>query len=111
MFYVFLLLLAVAGVGVYLVFFMREVPGAAEERFGRVELPPDIGKWKTDADSPEAKRAEQQGLRREERLLWDADAGFLRRGRLLKQVRYRSIETNAIEGVEPDQVIKVERVK
>jgi hypothetical protein len=111
MFYVFLILVALAGVTVYLVFILREVPGVAEQRFGRLVMPPDLGKWKPDEQSAEAERAKGEGLRREVRLLWEADAGFLRRGRLVRQVRYRSLETKAIERVEPDEVVKLRRVK
>jgi hypothetical protein len=111
LFYVFLLLLALAGVAVYLLFFMREVPGAAEERFGRLELPPDLGKWRPDEESTEAARAAEDGLKREVRMLFESDAGLFRRGRLTRQVRYRSRETNAIVRVEPDEVVPLRRVK
>ena len=110
MFCVFLVLVAVVGVAVYLVFIMREVPGMAEQRLGRLELPPDLGKWQLDQDSAEAEQAKAEGLKREVRMLWDEHAGFLRRGRLLRQVRYRSLETNAIVRVEPDSVVKPRRV-
>jgi hypothetical protein len=110
-FYVFLILLAVGGVGVYLVFILREVPGAAEERLGRLELPPDVGKWKIDEESPEATAVKAEGLQREVRLLWDPDAGFMHRGKLVRQVRYRRLETRAIERVEPDETLKLRRVK
>jgi hypothetical protein len=110
-FYLFLILLAVVGVGVYLVFILREVPGAAEERLGRLVLPDDVGTWKLDQDSDAAVSAMSEGLEREVRLLWDPDAGFLRRGKLVRQVRYRRQETRAIERVEPDQVVKLRRVR
>ena len=111
MFYFFLILVGVVAVGIYLVFIIREVPGMAEQRIGRLELPPDLGKWKLDEDSPEATRAGAEGLKREVRHIWDPDAGFLGRGKLTRQVRYRSLETNAIERIEPDEPIKPRRVK
>ncbi len=43
MFFLFLLIVAALGVGVYLVFIFKLVPGAAEERLGVLEpLPKDI---------------------------------------------------------------------
>lgn len=109
--YVFLFLLALGGVAVYLVFILREVPGMAEQRLGRLELPPDLGKWLADEESPDGERAKSEGMRREVRRLWDENAGFLGRGRLLEQVRYRDRETNEIVRVEPDRVLKPRRVK
>ena len=111
MFYVLLVILGLLGIGIYVIFMMREVPGIAEQRIGRLVLPEDVGKWKTDQSSAEAERATEEGLKREVRFFWDAEHGLLRRGRLLKQVRYRSLETNAIERTEPDEVIKPERVR
>lgn len=111
MLYVFLVLLGLVAVGVYLVFIMREVPGLAEQRLGRLELPPDVGKWKLDEESAEAERAKSEGLKREVRFFWDAGAGFLGRGRMLRQVRYRDLETNAIQRVEPDETVKLRRVR
>jgi hypothetical protein len=111
MFYVFLILVAIVGVGVYLVFILSEVPGAADERLGRLVLPEGVGQWKVDEESEDATRAKADGLQREVRLLWDPDAGFLRRGKLVRQVRYRRIETRAIERVEADEVVKLRRVR
>jgi hypothetical protein len=110
-FYVFLIVVALVGVGIYLLFILHEVPGAAEERLGRLVLPEDVGKWKLDPDSEQAARAKAEGLEREVRLLWEPNAGFLRRGRLVRQVRYRRQGTRAIERVEPDQVVKLRRVR
>jgi hypothetical protein len=110
-FYVFLVILGLLGIGIYVVFMMREVPGIADQRIGRIVLPDDVGKWKSDEDSPQARDAEREGLKREVRFFWDGEHGLLRRGRLLKQVRYRNRETNAIERTEPDEVVKLKRVR
>jgi hypothetical protein len=112
MFYVFLLIVAAAGVAIYLLFILREVPGAAEERLGRLEdLPPDLGQWKKDEDSPEGKDALARGERREVRFFYDRTHGGFRGSRLLRQVRYRSAETNEILRAEPDELIKRRRVR
>ena len=112
MFYVFLVLVAALGVGVYLLFIFKLVPGAMEERLGVLEpLPDDVGKWKADEHSVEAKRALESGLKREERLYFEESQGLLTRGRLVRQVRYRNASSNAIERVEPDQPVKRKRIK
>jgi hypothetical protein len=107
-FYAFLMVVAIAGIGLYLFVILREVPGAAEERLGTYEdLPEDINKWRKDADSPEAKAALAEGLQREERLYFAESS----RKKLIRQVRYRSVATNEIIRVESDVVIKRKRVK
>lgn len=107
MFYVFLLLIGVAGVAIYLVFVVREVPGLAAQRLGELEpLPPDLGKWKHDVESEPGKLAAGEGLRRETRVLWDEAAG-----KLVYQVRYRDAETNAIVRIEPERVERRRRIK
>lgn len=110
MFYLFLLLVAAVGVVAYLVFFMSHVPGAKEERFGKLEpLPEDLGRWKTTEEGPEASAAEREGLRREERLVLPDASGVSTARHLVKQVRYRSLETNEIVRIEPEQ--RIERVR
>jgi len=112
MFYVFLLIVGVAGVGIYLLFILREVPGAAEERLGQLEpLPPDVGQWKKDEDSPEGIAAHDRGELREVRLFYDSAGGGFGGGKLLKQVRYRSAATSEILRAEPDQQVKRKRVR
>lgn len=107
MFYVFLLVLAALGIGIYLIVFLGNVPGAAEERLGVLEpLPSDVGKWQEDLDSTEGKGASEQGLKRETRTFFDEA-----RGRLLSQVRYRDAESNEIVRAEPDRVVKRRRVR
>jgi hypothetical protein len=106
-FYVLLLVLAALGIGIYLIVFFGNVPGAAEERLGVIEpLPPDVGLWKEEPDTSGATRAGEQGLKREVRTFFDEA-----HNRLLRQVRYRNVETNEIVRAEPDQVIKRRRVR
>jgi hypothetical protein len=110
--YLFVFTVGLIGVALYLLLMFREVPGAAEERFGKLEdLPQDIGKWVVDEDSPEAGSAKKQGLLREVRYFHDTEHNRFSGGRLLKQVRYRNAETRKIERVEPDEVFKRKRRK
>jgi hypothetical protein len=111
-FYVFLLLVAALGVGVYLLFIFNLVPGAREERLGVLEpLPEDVGKWKLDEHSVEGKTALEAGRKREERLFFEEGAGVMAQGRLLRQVRFRNAVSNAIEEVLPDQPVKRKRIR
>jgi hypothetical protein len=107
MFYVFLMVVAAIGVGVYLTFIFQNVPGVKEERLGRLEpLPPDVGTWKTDADSEAARAAAAEGLRREVRVFFDEG-----RNRLYEQVRYRAQGSSEIVRVDPDRRLKRRRIK
>lgn len=107
MFYVFLLICGAIGIGIYLLFIMNLVPGAAEERIGVLEpLPSDIGKWKEDHDSEEGKRAASEGLVRELRQYF-----YETNSRLVRQVRYRNRETGEIVRTEPEQTVKRRRVR
>ena len=112
MFYVFLVIVAALGVGVYLLFIFRLVPGAAEERLGVLEpLPPHVGKWQVDEDSSLGKAALARHRKREERLFFEEGTGLMAQGRLVRQVRYRNLTSNAIEEVEPDEVVKRKRIR
>jgi hypothetical protein len=106
-FYVFLLLIGVAGVAIYLAFVVREVPGLMSKRLGELEpLPPDLGKWKLDLESEAGKLADVEGLRRETRVLWNEGAG-----KLTYQTRYRDARSNAIVRIEAERVEKRRRIK
>lgn len=112
MFYLFLLVVAALGVAVYLVFIFKLVPGAAEERLGVLEpLPADIGQWHADDTSPEGQSARARGRKREVRLFFEEGRGLFAQGKLVRQVRYRNEESNAIEEVEPDQPVKRKRIR
>ena len=112
MFFLFLLIVAALGIAVYLVFIFKLVPGAAEERLGVLEpLPADIGQWHTDEASELGKAALERNRRREERLFFEEGKGLMAQGRLVRQVRYRNLTTNAIEEVEPDEPVKRKRIR
>lgn len=107
----FIFMIGVIGILFYLLVIYREVPGAVEQRLGVWEaLPDDIGKWKVDTDSPEAAEAQRKGLKRETRLWHDPNAGFLGRGKLVRQTRYRNA-SNEIVRVDPDEVVERKRVR
>jgi len=111
-FYVFLVIVAALGVGVYLLFIFKLVPGAMEERLGVLEpLPDDVGKWKTDEHSAAAQEARRNGRKREERLFFEEGGGLFAQGRLLKQVRYRDGATNEIVEILPDEPVKRRRIR
>jgi hypothetical protein len=104
-FVIFMLVVAAAGTAVYLLFFMSHVPGAAEERLGALEpLPADIGQWVRDEKPSEG------GMVRERRILSGESMG-MSADRLVVQVRYRHPETNKIEKVVPEEVVKRRRVR
>ena len=112
MFFVFLVIIGILGVAVYLVFIFKLVPGAAEERLGVLEpLPDDIGQWHVDEASEAGKAALASGRKREERLFFEEGKGLFAQGRLVRQVRHRSLHTGEIVDVEPDEVIKRKRVR
>lgn len=101
------MVIAIGGIALYIFVILREVPGAAEERIGAFEdLPANVNQWEADETSPEGKAALAQGQRREVRLYF-AEQG----GKLLRQVRYRNIQTDEIERAEPDEAVKRKRVR
>src|SRR5262245_16557121 len=105
--YIFLVVVGLVAVGLYWVLFTREVPGFKEQRFGKLEdLPADIGKWHDDEESNEALQAKRDGLKRQERYLFDEE-----KNKLVHQVRYRNRESNEIVRIDPDVVVKRRRVK
>lgn len=112
MFYVVLLIISALAVAVYLLFIFKLVPGAAEERLGVLEpLPEDIGKWRFDEESEQGKAAHARNRKREERLFFEEGKGLMAQGRLVRQVRYRNLSSNAIEEVEPDELVKRRRIR
>ena len=74
-------------------------------------LPDDIGQWHVDSDSELAQAALARHRTREERLFFEEGTGLMAHGRLLRQVRYRNLTSNAIEEVEADQLVKRKRIR
>lgn len=107
MFYVFLVLVGIAGIGVYVLFIFNLVPGVQDERLGVLEpLPPDVGKWHADTESAEGRGATGQGQVREVRHYF-----YEHGSKLVLQVRYKQKDTGEIVRVEPEQPVKRKRVR
>jgi hypothetical protein len=101
MFYAFVIIVAALGVAIYLTVVLRAVPGAVDERLGRLEdLPSNLGEWVEEADAP---AAIAEGLVRERRVLLESGKGLFGRDQLVEQVRYREGSGGKIVGVEPER--------
>ncbi len=74
-------------------------------------LPDDIGQWQADEDSELGKAALARNRKREVRLFFEEGKGLMAQGRLVRQVRYRNLSSNAIEEVEPDEPVKRRRIR
>jgi hypothetical protein len=107
MFYVFLVLVGIAGVAVYVLFIFNLVPGVQDERLGVLEpLPADVGRWSADTESPEGRAAERDGLVREVRHFFYENSK-----KLVLQVRYKQKDTGEIIRIEPERPVKRKRVR
>ena len=101
-FYVFLLIVGAIGALAYLAMFMSHVPGAADERLGKLEpLPESLNRWVEDRE-PNA-----DGLVRECRHLMPEPSS----GKMTLQVRYRDPKTREIVSVEPEVTVKRRRIR
>jgi hypothetical protein len=110
--YALLLVVGLAAVLVYVLVIFREVPGAVSERWGELEgLPEDLGQWKPEATSPQARLARERGLSREVRTFLELGAGRFGGDRLVLQARYRSLESGRIERSDPDVALRRRRRK
>lgn len=110
MFYLFLLGVATAG-GIIYLFIAGLFPGLKEERFGVLEpLPPDLGRWQVDSESPAGLAAAQEGKRREVRLLFE-EGGLFSSGKLTRQARLRDAATNEILTILPDERVARRRIR
>ncbi len=90
---------------------MSQVPGAADDRLGVYEpLPPDLGKWKTDTNTPAAEAATASGQLREIRWFFQ-EAGIGSGGMLIQQARLRDMKSGEILVVEPEVATKRRRIK
>lgn len=107
MFYLFLVVVGILGIGIYVLFIFNLVPGVKEERIGVLEaLPEDVGKWKPDESSDAGRAATKEGLVRETRHYF-----YEATGKLVFQVRYKRPATNEIVRVEPDEPVRRKRVR
>ncbi len=107
MFYLFLVLVGIAGIGVYVLFIFNLVPGVQDERLGVLEpLPPNVGQWAAETESAEARAAARDGLVREVRHFF-----YENNKKLVLQVRYKQKDTGEIVRVEPERTVKRKRVR
>ena len=107
--YVILIGIAAVAALVYVILLYGSVPGIMEERFGEYELP-EVNVWHRDDDSAGAEAAAEEGLYREVRYL-AREAGLFGGQSVIKQVRYRSLDSDKIERVDKDEVIRLKRTK
>lgn len=102
MIYLFVVLIGGLGTIAYLAIMLNAVPGAAEERFGKLEeLPENLGQWFTDETSDEARTLTDQGKRLEIRFLLEP-GGLFRPQVLVKQARIRDAVSGEILDVRPE---------
>jgi len=102
MIYLFVILIGAFGTLAYLAIMFNAVPGAADERLGKLEpLPENLGEWQHDTTSTESAELTSQGKRLEYRHL--VEQGGLFKGQIVvKQVRIRDAATNEILEVRPE---------
>jgi hypothetical protein len=106
-----LLVAAALGTSVYLAIMYSSIPGAVDERLGKLEdVPQDVGKWVTDTESELGKQALAKGKQRETRTLHER-GGLFQRETFVRQARTRNPETGEIETVEPEQRAPRRRLK
>ncbi len=111
MLYLLFLFIALVPCVIYVVVAMLEVPGMADERLGTLEeLPDDVGEWKTDTESDEARSATAEGLVRETRL-WINPHDLFGRKKIYRQTRYLDRKTLDVVRTEKDVRIRRKRVK
>lgn len=103
MIYFFVVLIGGLGTLAYLAIMFNAVPGAIDERLGKLEeLPENLGVWQHDETSPEGASLASLGKRLEVRYLLEA-GGLFRRQTLVKQTRVRELTSNEIVEVRPEE--------
>lgn len=102
-FYVFLLIVGAVGALAYVFLFFSHVPGAKDERLGKLEpLPDEMSQW--------VELGAHDGLVKEERRLF-ADPGEMDQTKILVQTRYRDPETKEIVRVDPERTYRRKRIR
>jgi hypothetical protein len=101
--YIFLLIVGAVGALAYVLLFFSHVPGAKDERLGKLEeLPADLGTW--------TKGTGDDGMIVERRYLL-ADPSGMDEQNLVIQVRYRDPDSSEIVRVDPEQKYRRKRVR
>jgi hypothetical protein len=102
MIYFFVVMIGGLGTLAYLAIMFNAVPGAADERLGKLDpLPEKLGEWLTDDSTTEGASLATQGKRLEQRHLLEP-GGLFKRQVIVKQVRVRDVATNEIVEVRPE---------
>ncbi len=102
MIYLFVIIIGGLGTLAYLAIMFNAVPGAADERLGKLEeLPANIGEWQLDETSAEGAELAAKGKRLEVRHLLET-GGLFKPQMIVKQVRVRDVATNELVEVRPE---------
>jgi hypothetical protein len=102
MVYFFVILVGALGVAIYLTVVLGAVPGAVDERLGKLEdLPGNLGEWVDEGECTLEGLA--RPVKRERRVLLESAKGFLGRERLVEQVRYRDGDGGKIVRIDPER--------
>ena len=111
MIYLFILGIAALGTALYLLIMYSSIPGAVDERFGKLEaMPENLDRWIVE-DCDETRQAASSGLKRETRTLYSPAKGLFGRDKFVRQVRYRDLHTNEILRVDPEEQVLRKRHK
>jgi hypothetical protein len=104
MIFVFVVLIAAAGTGLYLTLMYGSIPGAVDERLGKFEpLPANLGQWLIDDESELGRRRIALGRVREVRTLYVQSDGLIGGRHFLIQARTRDVLTGEVVDVEPER--------
>jgi hypothetical protein len=103
MIFVFVVLVAACGTGLYLALMYGSIPGAVDERLGKLEpLPPTLGQWLVDDETELGRQQIALGRVREVRTLYVSSDGLFGRKHFLVQARSRDVHSGEIVDVEPE---------
>lgn len=109
MIYLFVVIIGGLGTLAYLAIMFNAVPGAADERLGKLDpLPENLGEWQLDDSSEEGAALHAQGKRLEVRNLVEP-GGLFRPQVFVKQVRVRDVATNELVEVRPEVRVRRRR--
>jgi hypothetical protein len=101
-YFFFVVLIGVLGIAIYLTVVLRAVPGAVDERLGKLEdLPANLGEW---VDEGEQSLEGISGtVLRERRVILEPSKGLFGRETLVEQVRYRDGKGGKIVRIDPER--------
>lgn len=104
MIFVFVVLVAAVGTGLYLTLMYGSIPGAIDERLGKLEpLPASLGQWLVDDETELGRQRIALGRVREVRTLYVQSEGLFGGKHFLIQARTRDVHSGEIVDVEPER--------